>query len=666
LVSRLESSTNPNGQTTQYAYDARDFILSTTDALNHVTQFRYDDNGNMLEIENAKGGVTTLGYDDNDFLTSESFGGFTKQYDYDDEGKLTTLTKPDGTQLAYDYDPNTGNLTDDDYATYTYDGRNRLKTVTKDGGTITYGYDDLNRITSISYDGETVSYTYDANSNVTSMTYPGTKIVTYTYDAKDRLETVTDWNNNTTVYTFLLDDRLNTVLYPNGIGTEYEYDNAGRMTKLIHYKSGTPWIRYVFGLDQLGNHLNEQEIDEPFGQPIVSKENCTYTYNSVNRIQSVTGDMGTAFSFSFDDNGNTLTKTGTTYGYDVHDMLTSVTSPGFNAQYAYDGLGNRRTATRNGVTTDYTLDILGMSRVLLEKDAGGAVRNYYVYGLGLISRVKPDGDTRYYTYDFRGSTIAMTDDAQTVTHSYNYEDFGANDQVTEEDENLFRYVGIHGVMYESETLQFMRARYYDNDLGRFLSEDPIWSTNIYPYADNNPLSGVDPLGTSPLFLTTFKTVKEFKTAFENTEDFIALTKAAQQDGIRGLVVQGISQNIAGSLVGGATKSLCLSVGGKLGALGLSTGPYAAVVSPVAAVVGYFGCQRVASAAIDGLFEGLTGDDLTAAIADQIIGPLYDQIFGRKTRNTIDEFNAEVSAYSSGPFSDGARNFIYNLSNQIRY
>jgi RHS repeat-associated protein len=65
----------------------------------------------------------------------------------------------------------------------------------------------------------------------------------------------------------------------------------------------------------------------------------------------------------------------------------------------------------------------------------------------------------------------------------------------EEDHNPFRYVGGFGVMQESDDLLFMRARYYDVELGRFLSEDPIWSDNLYAYGGGNPVNNLDPLGT---------------------------------------------------------------------------------------------------------------------------------------------------------------------------
>ena len=47
---------------------------------------------------------------------------------------------------------------------------------------------------------------------------------------------------------------------------------------------------------------------------------------------------------------------------------------------------------------------------------------------------------------------------------------------------------------EPTGLIYMRARYYDPSIGRVLSEDPLWFTNAYRYADNDPLGSWDPCG----------------------------------------------------------------------------------------------------------------------------------------------------------------------------
>ena len=102
-----------------------------------------------------------------------------------------------------------------------------------------------------------------------------------------------------------------------------------------------------------------------------------------------------------------------------------------------------------------------------------------------------------------------------ITHKYQYDDFGKVLQSEESDANPFQYIGQHGVMYEAEGLSFMRARYYDESIGRFLSEDPIWSVNLYPYADNNPITGIDPSG---------KTLETPGTTFETTIELYQLAK----------------------------------------------------------------------------------------------------------------------------------------------
>jgi RHS repeat-associated protein len=55
-------------------------------------------------------------------------------------------------------------------------------------------------------------------------------------------------------------------------------------------------------------------------------------------------------------------------------------------------------------------------------------------------------------------------------------------------------------MAEANGLYYMRARYYDSRVGRFISEDPIGfaggDTNLYAYVQNDPVSLVDPEGLS--------------------------------------------------------------------------------------------------------------------------------------------------------------------------
>ncbi|MCB9052763.1 MAG: S-layer homology domain-containing protein [Lewinellaceae bacterium] len=587
--SRLEEFYNPNDQKVTYDYDDRNFITKVTKFLpNHpqyqevATRYNYDGNGNLTQITNARGYVTQLEYDYFDLLKRETFGTAARQYEYDAEGKLRKITKADGSDLNYDYLDTKGLLESDGYATYGYDNLHRLKTVSKDNKTITFNYDILNRITSTVYDGQTVQYIYDANSNVTRIVYPGGNDVDYTYDDNDRMKTVTDWNGNTTEYFYLDDGRLDHAELPNGVVTEYFYDNAGRVDSLVTKKGSAIICAYGFELDKLGNHTLESKT-EPFGYSTLPDINETdYVYNNRNEILS-----GGGKNFTHDNNGNVKIIAGVrnlTLSWDAHDMLTAV-SGDLNATYAYDGLGHRRQAMRNSVTTKYVLDILGMSRILIEQDGNGNAQNYYVYGLGMISRVKPNGDTRYYHYDFRGSTIAMTDETGILTHQYTYDEYGSCLQLQEEDFNPFRFVGGFGVMQEDSTLLFMRARYYEASIGRFLSKDPIWSDNLYAYGGGNPVNYSDPGGEEA------KNVEKFQNGL--------LTVAGGVVAIGGVIVA----------IGGAPVTLPVAIGISIFAAG---GAYSTIAGTVNSIDGYL--NEPEAAMVDmaedpgGLVGGLCGEN----------------------------------------------------------
>ena len=87
----------------------------------------------------------------------------------------------------------------------------------------------------------------------------------------------------------------------------------------------------------------------------------------------------------------------------------------------------------------------------------------------------------------------MTDSTGTVVASYYYDPFGVITEETGEVINPFRYVGEY---YDEETgMVYLRARYYDPSIGRFISEDPIRDGyNWYVYCGNNPVMFVDPWG----------------------------------------------------------------------------------------------------------------------------------------------------------------------------
>jgi RHS repeat-associated protein len=174
---------------------------------------------------------------------------------------------------------------------------------------------------------------------------------------------------------------------------------------------------------------------------------------------------------------------------------TSTGWPGSEAQFAYDGRGNRLSATRDGVTTHYIYDPRG--NLLAEADGSNHITRKYIYGQGLLAMAT--ADARYcYHFNATGSTIALTDMSQSVANRYAYEPFG---QVLSQQETLpqpFKFVGQYGVMAEPGGLYYMRARYYDPSVGRFISEDPIGfaggDINLYGYVLDDPVNLVDPFG----------------------------------------------------------------------------------------------------------------------------------------------------------------------------
>jgi len=283
----------------------------------------------------------------------------------------------------------------------------------------------------------------------------------------------------------------------NGTQTAYSYDNTNRLTTINNQKSDAAILsNYTFALDANGNRTHNAQ-NEPYA-PSIGEGDATYSYNTQkNRLLS-TSAQG---SFGYDDEGQLQTGYSTDYTFDYEHRLKTI---GGTTQFYYDGSGNRLKATRAGVTTKYIYDASG--RLLAEANASNVITRYYIYGNGLLAMVTPEGQTYCYHFNGIGSTVAITDNTQAIVNQYSYDVFGniANQQenMLNNDTKLlnqpFKYVGKYGVMKEPNGFYYMKARYYDPAVGRFISEDPIGfdggDVNLMAYVGNNPVNGIDPSG----------------------------------------------------------------------------------------------------------------------------------------------------------------------------
>ena len=451
----------------------------------------------------------------NEFSSLGSLG-----FDYDHQDRITWITYPGNGEVCYQYDPD-GRITRvgrfhaiteaqrsgaDEKTDYSYDGKGRLEGVSYPNGLNQYRryYADTGLLKEVGYQYANGTLFYSDSyehipftrlyHKVTRKTATGGKTTEYAYDAYER---------------------VTMVLEPDGRKTVFEYDPFGNRLKEIitnvndaSATGGTPkaYGEYQYVYPNKSNRLTEIQYKAPGESTFITIEMLGY-------------DMAGRLFFRayFDVADNNIRQS--QYLFDDRGLMTEFWHVDTNtmnitiSKYSYDALGNRRSKTVEdntgfSETTHYlTAPIFGMSHVLAELAPDMSIKASYVYAGPQLLKEEPSATDRsldlYMLHEGKVGSITHTVDMNgSVRNEYDYDTFGTRTNVKTANTGSNQHFGYTGEMIDAESgLLYLRARYYDPAIGRFISADPYLgrlaepvTQNRYIYVHNNPLLYADPSG----------------------------------------------------------------------------------------------------------------------------------------------------------------------------
>ena len=297
----------------------------------------------------------------------------------------------------------------------------------------------------------------------------------------------------------------------------YPYDGSGNIRAV-----GSDFYAY----DQLGRLV--VSADAPPSTPVVQKQ--TYTYDPYGNLRSINTAGRPAATFEmvgasnrlasvsngsvsapagYDASGNFVSYLGATYEYDALDVMRKSVTGGVTRSYVYTASDERIGTieqTGSGIRSEWTIrNSAGQVLRRYSKESNGEWKwqeDYIYRGTQMLAAEIPDSSrTRHFHLDHLGTPRLITGNGGAEVSRHTYHPFGEEISrgPTEREKKQFT-----GHERDSESLDYMHARFYAPFMGRFLSVDPKLDLkrtlrnpqgwNRYAYVLNNPLRYVDPKG----------------------------------------------------------------------------------------------------------------------------------------------------------------------------
>ncbi|WP_430406826.1 RHS repeat domain-containing protein [Fluviicola sp.] len=429
-------------------------------------------------------------------------------------------------------------------SSYVYDdARGMVSTKRLNGETstaaqiISYSYDNRDRLTQIgstlfneqlyydnaivpTYNSMTVAQTNAYNGNV-----KGTKMK---YNFATASNSSIPLFAKETVYGYQY-DRINRLVNADALVGDIidaQFANTSNLNPSESYSIGDEFWRY----DRIGNIVIQDRVKPGTAVNLGSLiDGFVYTYaNGTNRLTKVEDQVAvTARNYTYDANGNLLTDDFRDIDATIYirgSYPCQVTQSSDNSYYLYDVEDQRiyKKVVTSAQTTQemYIKDALGRDLSIVKFTTIGSTTasgtEYFVYGTDRVARVtvgtttplakiQPDEAT-YFLYDHLGNTrVAFSVDGSNVPLIVNALDYYSYGKILREYDNGAgdRYLTTGHERDQKTGLDYRGARYYDSDVARFLSLDPMSSKypmlSAYNYVAGNPIMLIDPDGREIIY-----------------------------------------------------------------------------------------------------------------------------------------------------------------------
>jgi RHS repeat-associated protein len=554
----------------QMTYDTADRLSTRQDGNGITTYYEYDNFGRQTEmgIQNTGGSHTRLitnYYDDYSNLTANGLGlnssgggdvAFSSARGMLTGTKIAQLNNPanvsytsyyygDRERLVQSHQQNhlggyedeyytynftgttatkkhihsaTGQSTQTELYTYTYDGADRLLSTTHKLNNdtpmtlSTNTYDAVGRLYSKQMmDGDNISYTYNVRSWLTgisstnfieTLAYNSTvNGLTPGYDCHGGDIAAMRWktsNENFTrgfqLYYNPLGWLTHTYTYKNdnevhNFYVEYNYDKMGNMTDFWRGGYISPGTYDHVDMPELTFNGNQMTRVDDYDHVLY------YPYNgSFHFVDAASQDN----EYTYDQNGNMtqdLNRKISSIQYNLLNLPQNITySNNRSTTYVYDATGRKLQVeyVNPATTIDYCGNMIyvngTLDRILID---GGYIEPY-------------EGEMyySYYLKDHQGNNRVVAYDNGVVAEVNHYYPFGLLFGESEDPETQkYKYNGKEFDRYHGLDMYDYGARFYDPSICRFTTMDPMcekyYHLSPYIYCGNNPVNYVDPDGKRP-------------------------------------------------------------------------------------------------------------------------------------------------------------------------